>query len=550
MQNISLVHLRQGLLRGNCSLPDSVCFFGDIPFAAAPVGVNRWKAPQPPPRWTGERNATIHGPMCLQVEGDVVGDEDCLYLNVYATRHCLIAGGCAAMIWIHGGGYMIGSGINYDGTKNAALAKDVLIVTINYRLSALGYAALPWLASIGNFGLQDQRAAMRWVRANIGAFGGVPSRVTVFGESAGATSVTCHLCAPASRDLFAGAIMESGAFAYWAAKPLDEAKQQLDLLLDVTGCAGAGGGGLQCLYDYDARNLTSIASNASIFGVRGGTRYAASWAPIVDGTELSDLPGNLLARNECLKVPLLLGVNRDEGTLEVGNPRLPLLKKGYNLTEDDLDTFFKRWLRSNATLVGKAWKLYAVDPSSQYYSRPYWSATHFVGDLQFSCPAMRAARHYAAMRIPQYSSNRSRQQPSGVFVYFFDHPPRNPPFGGVGVKGDNGSAGVSHAFELPFVWQGLPRAWAPFGTLVGADEALLGRTMAAYWTNFARGHDPNVGPSTPLTIAWPRSGMGLVSALQLDLPKASSVRGRWAEQCAFVDSLGALPFPEDEVGEE
>jgi para-nitrobenzyl esterase len=129
--NGSLVRIRQGLLRGNCS--DDVCFFGRIPFAAPPIGDRRWKAPQPPPRWTGERDATAHGPMCLQVEDGVVGDEDCLHLNIYASRRCLTAGGCATMLWLHGGGYVIGSGINYDGTKNVALAKDVLIVTTNYR---------------------------------------------------------------------------------------------------------------------------------------------------------------------------------------------------------------------------------------------------------------------------------------------------------------------------------------------------------------------------------------------------------------------------------
>jgi para-nitrobenzyl esterase len=403
-------------------------------------------------------------------------------------------------------------------------------------LSALGYAALPWLASVGNFGLQDQRAAMRWVRANIGAFGGVPSRVTIFGESAGATSVTCHLCAPASRDLFSGAIMESGGFAQWAAKPMHEAQQQLQKLLDVSGCAGS----LQCLYDYDGRKLTAMASNHSLFGMHGGTRYAASWAPIVDGTELSDLPGRLLARNECLAVPLLLGVNRDEGTLEVGDPALPLLQKGYNMSSTDLDAYFARWLAHNASLVSAAKQAYAVDPSSHYYSRPYWAATHFVGDLMFSCPAMRGAAHYAA------SSSY------GTYLYYFDHVPRNPPFSGVGVKADNGSAGVSHAFEMQFVWQGLPSSWAPYGTLVGADEELLSRTVAAYWTNFARGADPNVGESTPLSITWPKvgggdgDGGGPLSALQLDLPHLSSVSGRWAEQCAFVDSLGAWPFPEGE----
>ena len=526
-----------------------------------------------------------------------LGDEDCLYLNIWASDRCMTAGGCATMLWLHGGGYTIGSGINYDGAKAVALAKDVIVATTNYRLSAFGFAAVPVGAgeSTGNFGLQDQRLAMRWLRLNIRSFGG-NGRVTIVGESAGATSVTCQLCMPASRGLFDGAAMESGAFAYWAALPMVGAKHQFDLLLRETACAD-----MDCLRTLDARTLTTIANNFTVFANTTGKRYATSWAPTVDGVELLALPSESLASGRCAQLPLLLGVNRDEGTLAVGAPGEVLLRKGYNMTADDLTAFLTKWLAGNATRVREASALYAVG-SSPLLENPYWAATHFLGDMLFTCPALRAARVYAGARA---ATAELQTTPAPVFSYFFDHVPRNPPFRGVGAPGFKGSAGVSHAFEMQaralehlprarallhacrrprdrlvtahcipltarrtargatalwqFVWQGLPHSWAPYGTLVGPDEVLLARTMAAYWTNFARGGDPNLGVSTSLTINWPRAaadgrsgapfgrrdadGRMPLQALQLDLPALSPVTARAAPQCEFIDAIGPIPAP-------
>ena len=215
--------------------------------------------------------------------------------------------------------------------------------------------------------------------------------------------------------------------------------------------------------------------------------------------------------------------------------------------------------------------------SSPLYSRPYWAATHFVGDVLFSCPALRAARHYGTnggargvARGGARGGNGSggvaleetndRSGAAPTYFYFFDHVPRNPPFD-AGATGFNGSSGVSHAFEMQFVWQGLPPAlWAPGGSLIGADERRLSRTVAAYWTNFARSGNPNAGVRTPLTVEWHPVGAGGspaydagashhvdaaggVVALQIALPALTPVVGRYEQQCAFIDSLGALPYP-------
>lgn len=573
-----VVRVEQGLLRGNCTHTD-VCEFLKIPYAAPPIGKLRWKPPEQPPSWEGVLNATTLGPTCLQVldpSAPPSGLEDCLFLNVWTTRRCINAGGCAILLWIHGGGYMIGSGINYDGAANAALAQDVIIVTTNYRLSALGYAAVPVLKgeSTGNFGLLDQRAAMHWLRSNAAAFGGDGRRITIAGESAGATSVTCHLCAPGSWPFFSGAAMESGAFAYWAARPLAQARTQYEQLLNATGCAHLG-----CLRAADATRVISIASNRSLgFAGLRGKEYATTWAPTVDGVVLSGLPHALLEAGGCAHgKPALLGVNRDEGTSSVGAPDEPLLEKGFNMTAADVTAFYASWLR-HPDLVREALHLYYLNTTNMETTsdggsstpasaatddaRPYWAATHFVGDLLFTCPARRAARHYA-FHAPAAPPRTDEEEAAGayplplapllppraVFSYFFDHPPRNPPFV-AGAVGFHGSAGVSHAYEMQFVWQGLPQPlWDGAGTLVGSDEVLLAKTVATYWTNFARTGDPNVGGRTSATVAWPRAGSAKeLAALQLDVPKLSVAVGRNGRRCDFIDRLGPIPYPAYKYG--
>ena len=205
----------------------SVRMYGSIPYAAPPVGDRRWLAPQPVEPWDGVRDGSQLPPACIQPvlpvppgedpffgAGSTRMEEDCLYLNVWSAA----APGDAVpvLVWIHGGGLFVGDGseVAYDGT--ALAARGVVVVTINYRLGALGYLAHPLLreasdnGASGNYGLLDQLAALRWVQRNIAAFGGDPGRVTVFGESAGSWSVNYLVATPLASGLFAGAIGQSG----------------------------------------------------------------------------------------------------------------------------------------------------------------------------------------------------------------------------------------------------------------------------------------------------------------------------------------------------
>ena len=204
-----MVTIKDGALKG--AVADGVASFKNIPFAAPPVGPLRWKPPQKEAAWTGVRDATAFGPTCMQVSGMFGGrggpaSEDCLQLNVYTPANRPKGKKLPVMVWIYGGGFVGGAASYYNGTS---FAQDgVVLVTVNYRLGRLGWFAHPGLTAeaqggpTGDFGLMDQIAGLKWVKANIGAFGGDASNVTVFGESAGAMSVNYLLISPEARGLF------------------------------------------------------------------------------------------------------------------------------------------------------------------------------------------------------------------------------------------------------------------------------------------------------------------------------------------------------------
>jgi hypothetical protein len=242
-------------------------FFG-IPYAAAPVGDLRWRAPQPRVDWTTPREASAFGNVCVQpvtgmlegeeeAQGKIVGNEDCLYLNVYARGNAAPGSRLPTMVWIHGGAFLFGAGSDYDASV-LAQKHGVVVVTVNYRLGSLGFLALPTLKAeaegeSGNYGLMDQQAALRWVRNNIVAFGGDPGNVTVFGESAGGFSVCAQLASPAAAGLFHKAIIQSGPCTSPnnSGAATDSTKRNLDYAAKV-GCKN---GSLACLRKTDPKKL-------------------------------------------------------------------------------------------------------------------------------------------------------------------------------------------------------------------------------------------------------------------------------------------------------
>jgi para-nitrobenzyl esterase len=303
------VRIDAGSLAGSSDGPIDI--YKGIPYAAPPVGALRWQAPAPVTAWTGTRDASQYGPICPQPPrpdlGGVGGagpaqSEDCLSLNVWAPHGSKRA---PVMVWIHGGAHRFGSGASpfYDG---AAFARDgVVLVTINYRLGLLGYFAHPALTAaakpgepLGNYGTMDQIAALKWVQRNIASFGGDPSNVTVFGESAGGASILYLLATPSAKGLFAKAIVESGGG--WARPTtLGDAEAQ--------GIAFAARAGLTTATGEELRALPA----AKTFDIPS----ALGFGPFVDGRLTPETPAQAFSDGHAIDVPLIIGSNSFEASL-------------------------------------------------------------------------------------------------------------------------------------------------------------------------------------------------------------------------------------------
>ena len=288
--------------------------FRNIPFAAAPVGDLRWAPPQPVKPWTAPRTAAEAGPSCPQPmnangapnDGGANGptSEDCLQLNVFAPPNALktLEGHAPVMVWIHGGGHRTGAGWIYGGQN---FARDgVVVVAVNYRLGALGYFAHPALTKaaragepVGNYGLMDQIAALKWVQRNIAAFGGDPKNVTVFGESAGGMSTLALLATPSAKGLYRKAIVESGLG--WT-----EPRTLADL--EKTGLAAMAKAGVP---------ETATAAELRALPVETVVAINGSYGPFIDGRLMTETDSQAVARGHVPDVPLIIGSNSGEDSL-------------------------------------------------------------------------------------------------------------------------------------------------------------------------------------------------------------------------------------------
>ncbi|MEU7802270.1 carboxylesterase family protein [Micromonospora arborensis] len=309
-RSAAVVRTDQGAVRGTISA-NHLSFQG-IPYARPPLGELRWAPPQPGPVWTGVRDATRPGAACAQLKGLPMDrpseSEDCLHLNV-TTPRTIARTPRPVMVWLHGGDFRFGRGDVYGGPR-LAVDGDVIVVTVNYRLGALGFLAHPALAgpggSTGNFGLQDQQAALRWVRRNVAAFGGDPGNVTLFGQSAGATSVCGQLAAPASAGLFHRAILQSNS----CANPIQTRAEGVGAAEEFASRIGCTDPGTvaACLRGRDPARLIETV---------GYPGTGVDLGPVVDGRTLPVDPAAALVTGRLHPVPVLTGMNRDESRLVV-----------------------------------------------------------------------------------------------------------------------------------------------------------------------------------------------------------------------------------------
>jgi para-nitrobenzyl esterase len=436
------VHVASGDLVGVAG--DSVSSFKGIPYAAAPIGELRWKAPGPAPTWTTARSADDFGSSCLQASppsrvpsGSQAEhtSEDCLTLNVWAPSPP--APKAPVMVWIHGGSNARGSGAGryYDGT---AFARDgVVLVTFNYRLGLLGFFAHPALtreASPGlatNFGLQDQIAALQWVRKNIAAFGGDPGNVTVFGESAGASDLVTLMAVPAARGLFQKAIVESAALGE-SGLPFADALAMGAKVAATLGLPGE---------KATAKELRAVPSAALV-----GNDDLQGFGPVIDGTLLPQAPLAAFAQGQVPDIPLVIGTNGNEASL-----------LGPNATVASVAGPHEDW-SGLRTLYGKQ-----AESDADF-------ARVLFRDLYFSTPA----RWIAARKGSK----------TGAYLYRFDY---------VMSLLRSRRIGADHGSEIPFVFS----TWST-DRLSDADRRMT-TLVHSCWVAFARTGTPvcSGGPAWP-----------------------------------------------------
>ncbi|CAM3807008.1 carboxylesterase/lipase family protein [Occultella aeris] len=395
----TVVQTDGGLVRGTLDDGGALSFQG-IPYAAPPVGELRWRTPEPAEPWRGVRDATAPGPACAQNAGELPdgsSSEDCLYLNVTAPAESS-GEPRPVILWLHGGGFYMGAGHNYDPSRLATRG-DAVVVTINYRLGMFGFLGLPGLADSGTFGLADQQAAMAWVQRNAAAFGGDPDNVTLAGQSAGAVSTCAHLASPGAAGLFDRAIMQSGSCDLaWQANTVYRGQPADEILLPVETAQERGRAlatDLGCVSDEPGAVLECLRT----LPVETLRRVMDAVIQPAYGTDLLPVePSEAFATGAFNRVPVLSGHTRDESTLEVvgyEGGAAPMSEQTYQevMTEtfgDDRAAVEEVYPRSQYESGAAAWAAIATDSkwaSGQYETSMALSRFVPVHQYEFSDPA-------------------------------------------------------------------------------------------------------------------------------------------------------------------
>jgi para-nitrobenzyl esterase len=463
-----IVKVETGSLQG--TTVDGVSAFKGVPYAAAPVGDLRWRAPQAAAHWTGARDASTMGPDCVQ--GRMPGSpepapqsENCLFANVWRPAEAKAGAKLPVMVWIHGGAFVNGGSSSPETWGEAMARRGLVFVTFNYRLGRFGFFGHPALSAehpdeaTGNYGLMDQMAALAWVRRNIAAFGGDPKNVTVVGGSAGGISINLLLGAPKAEGLFDKAIIQSGAGRRFLARerrlsqdlPGMPSAQNVGLAFAKRlGVEGQDAAALAALRALSADKIAANLSMATLVFQGEGALYSG---PLVDGKLIVETPEETFAHGRQHKVPVIVGATSADLSLDF----TPNADAAYAKFGED------------ATAARAAY-----DPDGKLPLKALNQA--IGGDRNMVEPARLVARAVAAKGTSVYEYRFSYVAPAAL---------AGSPYG------------ANHSTEVAYVFDRLTPVYGAATT--AADRAVAGK-LADYWANFARKGDPN-GPGLP---AWPR----------------------------------------------
>jgi para-nitrobenzyl esterase len=447
------LRLKQGLISGVPGTNESIAVFKGIPFAAPPVGAGRWRAPGPADGWSGVRKAEAFSPSCIQsiaterkpwtyefmTHGEI--SEDCLYLNVWTPATSATARR-PVFVYIYGGGNVEGSGAVpvYDGEGLAS--KGLVVVTFNYRVGVLGFFTHPELSkespsqASGNYGLLDQIAAVKWVHDNIAAFGGDPARITIAGQSAGASAVHNLTASPLAKGLFHRGIADSGSsIAAGGARPLKD--QEAD------GVRFADAKGVHSLAELRAMNWKEV-----IAPITPAPTPAVRFTIVTDGYALPVTEKDAFARGTQNDVPTITGLNADEN----GASPHPTITR---------DAYEKQARQRYGAMADEFLKLYPA-----------------ANDEDARAAQNESSRDQARVSMYLWALNRHRTAKTPAFTYFWTHALPGP---------DVDQYGAFHTSEVPYVLNTLSRSDRPFTDV----DRKIADTLSSYWANFATTGDPN-----------------------------------------------------------
>ncbi|WP_276371869.1 carboxylesterase family protein [Chryseolinea sp. H1M3-3] len=478
------VRTKSGVVRGGTE--EDISYFKGIPYAAPPVGANRWRPPQPVAPWKDVRDATKDCADCPQRAwpgSTSFQSEDCLFLNVWAPSSIDKKTKLPVMFWIHGGGFTGGSGSGPGASGKAFAKQGVILVTINYRLGRLGHFAFPALSQEnpeeykGSYAFMDQIAALKWVKENITAFGGDPNNVTIFGFSAGGVAVHSLLTIPAAKNLFHKAIGHSsgGRDGVLTGRPIN--KDNADPLYSISAeTIGTNFARRHKIQNIDADALARLRALTVEQIIDGGQENDSSGirtysGPILDGKLVVETAETAYNAGRFPSIPLMIG----NCSAEIGGP--------FVSTATSKEMLFALFGENEDQATA------AFDPNGKNEFAEV--QTMFNTDWVWAEPARMTARAFTKKRAPAY-------------IFQFGYVPA--------AARERSRYGAGHGSDIAFVFNTLHARWgAPQEST--AEEKELARIMNTYWTNFAKTGNPN-GKDVP---NWPLYDIKTEEILDVDL---------------------------------